>query len=115
MPESWPAAVCLILLANSDSCVHVGISASVVVMHSPRTDKSGFNREESSGLSVHGRMYTQSILAFSSGENNGLGTLAKDQVGMYGRRRFSQHQRCRNEHDAKMSGNRMRSESSVAM
>ena len=85
VPESWPAAVCFIFLASSGSCVHAGISASVVMMHSPRRDKRGFNREESSGLSVHGRIYTQSILAFSSGEKNGLGTLAKDQVGMCGR------------------------------
>ena len=75
----------LYIFGNSGSCVHAGMSASVVMMHSPRIDKSGFNRDESLGLSVHGRMYTQSILAFSSGENNGLGTLAKDQVGMCGR------------------------------
>ncbi len=56
-------------------------------------DRNGLLRELSEGCSVHGRMYTHSSLAFSSGENCGRGTLAKDQVGKCGRGRASQHQR----------------------
>ncbi len=47
----------------------------------PKTDSSGLFAVLSVGFSVHGRRYTERRRAFSSGENSGRGTLAKDHVG----------------------------------
>ena len=72
--------------------VHAGTSSVAMLKHLPNDVRSGFVVVSIDGSSVHGRMYTHSRRAFSSGESEPCGTLACDHVGRYGLLRFSQHQ-----------------------
>ena len=88
---------------------HLGCHSSPFCSHLPSRDRSGLWFVHSLSRKVHGRMYTDSSRAFSSGENCNLGTLAKDHVGRYGRGRFCQHQQCRRPFKSRKFGMRIRS------
>ena len=57
---------------------HLGCHSSPFCSHLPSRDRSGLWFVHSLSRKVHGRMYTDSSRAFSSGENCNLGTLAID-------------------------------------
>ena len=80
------------LSASRALAVHAGTASEAILKHFPNEVSSGFVVVSINGSSVHGRMYTHSRRAFSSGESEPCGTLAYDHVGRCGLLRFSQHQ-----------------------